>query len=101
MKEEEDLLLDVKGKERIIKNLKKHKFESFKVHGHYWKFENPKLGPRHGVGLDQAKKIFNQFDKIIAISKRKLKKSFGYCVIYKVSNRTYYKLLFFLDEKPK
>lgn len=100
LKEEEDLLLDREGREKLINNLKKVRFGDLKIHPHYWKFKNPKYGPRHNISLEEAKEVYNKFDKIIAITKRKSISRYKYCFVYKISKRTNYKLLFFLDEKP-
>ena len=94
---EQDILVNPQEKELLINKLKSVKFEEFEVHSHFY---NKQGRPRHGIGLGQAKKIFEKFDKIISVSKRRKPDWFTYSFIYKINSRTSYYLIFILDEKP-
>ena len=95
--EEEDILLDNNTRNKIINILKNTSFENINIHGHYFN----KFGkPRHNISLEKVKEIYYQFDKIIAVTKRKSLLGFKYCFTYRMSENTSYKLMFFLDEKP-
>ena len=93
----EDTLLSETEKMKVIDLLRQTRFEEFEIHPHYYDTHGL---PRHGVLIDKAKVVYGQFDKIVAISKRRSLHGFKYCVVYKISNKISYYLLFFLDEKP-
>ena len=93
----EDALLSETEKMKVIDLLRQTRFGEFEIHPHY---NNAHGLPRHGVSLDKAKAVYEQFDKIVAISKRRSLHGFKYCVAYKTSNKLSYYLLFFLDETP-
>jgi hypothetical protein len=50
--------------------------------------------------LEQSKKIFEQFDKIISVSKRRKPLGFTYTFVYKLGKKQSYYLVFLLDEDP-
>lgn len=94
---EKDITLSKEEKEEKIRWLKSIPFDSFKVHQHYFN----KFGrPRHGITLAQAKKIYNQFSKIIEVFKRPAVNGFKYCFVYKLNKKSSYYLIFLLDEEP-
>jgi len=93
---DEDIRVSPQEKEIIINKLKSKKFEEFKIHRHY--FDRDK--PRHGISLEQAKNIFEQFDKIISVSKRRKPLGYTYTFIYKIGKKQSYFLLFLLDKEP-
>lgn len=94
---EEDISLDNNERKNKINWLRDIPFENFVVHNHYFN----KFGkPRHGVSLEQAKKIYLQFDKIIEVFKRPALHGFKYCFVYKLNKKSSYYLIFLLDEKP-
>lgn len=93
---DEDILINPQEKEILINKLKSKKFEDFKVHRHYY-YEDK---PRHGITLDQFKKIFEQFENIISVYKRRKPIGFTYTFIYKIGKKKSYYLLFLLDSEP-
>ncbi|MFH1332388.1 MAG: hypothetical protein ABIH63_03850 [archaeon] len=92
-----DIFLDYKEIKVLIGVLKGLKFEDFGVHPHYFRDGNP----RHGISLDKAKKIYYQFDKIIAVFMRPGLISPKYSFVYMISKKESYILVFFLDERPR
>ena len=48
-----------------------------------------------------TKKVYSQFDKIIRVLKRPSKKGFKYSFFYKLKEKEYLILSFFLDEDPQ
>lgn len=94
---ESDILVNPQEKEILINKLKAKKFEDFEIHPHFYN----KFGkPRHGISLEQAKSIFEKFENIISVSKRRKENGFAYSFIYKTSKKASYYLVFFLDEIP-
>ncbi len=94
---EEDILVGEQEKKKIIALLRRTPFENFEIHPHYYNIHGL---PRHGVDIAKAKSIYSCFDKITAVQKRPAKSGFKYGIIYRLSKRNSYYLLFFLDEKP-
>ncbi len=76
---EEDILVNPQEKEILINKLKSKKFEDFEIHSHFY---NRDQRPRHGISLEQAKKIFEKFENIISVSKRKKIK--GICLYFPI-----------------
>lgn len=93
---EQDILVNPQEKEILINKLRLKKFEEFKVHRHY--FDRGK--PGHGVSLEQCKNIFEQFDKIISVSKRRKPLGFTYTFVYKIGKKQSCFLIFLLDNEP-
>ncbi len=93
---DEDILVNPQEKETLIDRIKAKKFGEFRVHRHY--FDRGK--PRHGISLEKAQEIFEQFDKIILVYKRKKPLGFTYTFIYKIGKKQSYFLIFLLDNEP-
>jgi hypothetical protein len=94
---EEDIPLNLEERKKKVNWLKGIPFDHFKIHHYYFN----KFGkPRHGVSVEKAKQIYNQFDKIIDVFKRPAVNGFKYCFVYKTSKKSSYYLIFLLDEKP-
>jgi hypothetical protein len=96
---DEDIRISPEEKEILINKLKSRKFEEFKVHRHYYD-DRDKSKPRHGITLDHSKNIFEQFDKILEVYKRRKLIGFTYTFIYKLGKKQSYYLIFLLDKDP-
>ncbi|MFH1425186.1 MAG: hypothetical protein ABIG28_00440 [archaeon] len=93
-----DVELTGNKKKEVINLLKRTKFENFKVDKHYFN----KFGlPRHGINLEKAKEVYNQFGKIFCIFTRLGLPGMKYSVVYRINKKSSYYLIFLLDEKPK
>ena len=93
-----DIPLSVQEQKRIVGILKGIKFEDLEIHPHYF---NKYGQPRHGISLDKAKEIYNQFNKINGIIKRKKGQYLTHAIIYDLSKKGRYFLIFALEPKPK
>ena len=99
MEYEENIPLTKEDLEKIKKILKTKRFEDFKIHRHYWLNDIVGL-PRHDYGLVDLKELFDKTELLTHGFKRKLKKSFGYTLIYKISKNQFVKVCYFFDEVP-
>ncbi len=79
-----------------INFLKCKGFEYFKIHPYF----NRNSYLKHGVELDEVKKVFYQFEKIIGVFKRPAQKGFKYSFRYKLEEAKTLVLCFYLDEIP-
>lgn len=95
---EHNILLDHKERKSLIRMLKGIKFEDIEIDPHFY---NKWGKPRHGLYLHTVENIYNQFNKIIDVFKRKDFFGFKYTFIYKLNKKKSYKLVFRLDCKPK
>lgn len=98
MKKEFDVELKGERKNKAVEILKRIPFDELIIGKHYYKKET--LIPRHGISIEKAKEIYNQPEKIIFISYRNSKAGKKYAIIYKISEKESYYLLFFLDKNP-
>ena len=98
--EKEDEILDIPLKnderDKKIEYLKSFNFDDFKIHNYFKRSNNIK----HNVSLEEVKKIFYQFDKIVAVFKRPGNSGFKYSFIYKLKENESFYLCFLLDENP-
>jgi uncharacterized DUF497 family protein len=93
----QDIPMSDLEKSEKINFIKAKKFEDFKIHRYYEKQGYPK----HGIEIEEIKKVFYQFDKIIDVFKRPA--NFGgykYGFIYKLNEYNSFVICFFLDENP-
>lgn len=93
----QDDFLNYEERKKMVNWLKGIPFDKFEIHPHYF---NRFGKPRHGVTIEQVKKIYYQFEKIIDIFKRPARYGFKYCFVYKINKKSNYYLIFLLDEKP-
>lgn len=94
--EEIDIPLKEDEKRERINFLKQHKFSDFKIHSYY----NRNGYIKHGVEIEEIKKIYPHFEKIIAVFKRPAKKGYKYSFRYQIEETKTLVLCFYLDEKP-
>lgn len=99
----ENILLtehDIKNIKKILSN---KKFEDFSIHKHYFreKFSNIEIDvPRHGIEIDELKKIFENKDNIKRGFKRKINNSYLYTLCYEESKNVFVKIGYIFDEEP-
>lgn len=91
-----DIPLSKEEETEKINFLKSQKFESFKVHKYY----NENSYFKHGVEIEDVKRIYYQFDKIIHVFKRPANKGYKYSFRYKLEETKTLVLCFYLDETP-
>ncbi len=101
--EGENIPLSEEDLKRIKKILSENKFEDFKIHNYY--FRDKFIGisskePRHGISLDELKKIFERKDQIKRGFKRKTGKGYLYTLCYEESKNVFVKIGYIFDEDP-
>ena len=94
--DEIDIPLNKDEKREKINLLRQHKFSDFKIHSYY----NRNSYIKHGVEIEEIKKIYPQVEKIIAAFKRPANKGYKYSFRYKIEETKTLVLCFYLDEKP-
>lgn len=87
----------------IRKILSERKFEDFAIHKHY--FRDKFIGisseePRHGINLDELKKIFERKDLIKRGFKRKNVDRYIYTLCYEESKNVFVKIGYMFNEEP-
>jgi len=101
--EGENILLTPEDLRKIKKILSEKEFKDFKIHKHYFrdKFTGT-VGkePRHGIPLDELKKIFERKHQIKRGFKRKGKQNYLYTLCYEESRNVFVKVGYIFDETP-
>src|SRR3989344_6622727 len=101
--EGENIPLTEDDVKKIRGALEKNKFEDFKIHPHYFRDKfGGSIGeePRHGISLEELKKIFDRKNQIKRGFKRKGKPSYIYTICYEESKNVFVKIGYIFDEKP-
>lgn len=99
----ENIQLSEEDIENIKKILSNKKFEDFSIHKHYFreKFSNIETdAPRHGIEIDELKRIFENKDHIKRGFKRKINNSYLYTLCYEESKNVFVKVGYIFDEEP-
>jgi len=100
----ENILLTEEDIVRIKKILNEKKFEDFKIHKHYFrsKFGDSIMNiPRHEIGLEELKDIYDRKYQIKRGFKRKTNIGYLYTLCYDESKNVFVKVGYILDEEPQ
>ena len=100
-KEGESIPLSDEDKLKIEKIFSENNLEDFKIHNHY--FRDKYTGvitklPRHGIELNELKKIFDKKHSIKKGFKIKTSKGFLYTLCYKESEYIFVKIIYIFSE---
>ena len=100
--EETDIILTREDIEKIKKILLQTKFEDFMINNYFYrdKFTGTLSSvPRHNMGLEEVKKIYNNTSAIKYGFKRKKDKGYTYTLCYDVSTNIFVKIGFLFDKE--
>ena len=95
---ENNILLTKKDLEKIRRILKNKKFEEFEIHPYYYRNKFIGKQPRHGISIQELKRIYSKPESIVRGFKRKMMRGFGYTLIYKISTNMFMKICYLFDE---
>ena len=98
---ENNILLTKKDLEKIRRILKNKKFKEFEIHPYYYRSKFTRTTgkqPRHGISIQELKKIYEKPESIVRGFKRKMMRGFGYTLIYKISTNMFMKICYLFDE---
>jgi len=99
-KEGENISLSDIDIEKIKKILSEKKFENFKIHKYYFRGKFTGVieeDPRHGISLEELKKIFENKQQIKRGFKRKTKQGFLYTLCYEENKNSFVKIGYILN----
>ncbi|MDP3027681.1 MAG: hypothetical protein Q8N63_08300 [Nanoarchaeota archaeon] len=101
--EGDNIPLSEEDLKRIRKILSENKFEDFKIQDYYFRDKFTGISskePRHGISLDELKKIFESKDNIKRGFKRKTERGYLYTLCYEESKNVFVKVGYIFDEEP-
>ncbi len=95
---ENNIPLTKKDLEKIRRILKNKKFEEFEIHPYYYRGKFTGKQSRHGISIQELKKIYEKPESIVSGFKRKMMRGFGYTLIYKISTNMFMKICYLLND---
>jgi hypothetical protein len=99
----ENIFLSDEDIKNIKKILSEKKFEDFKFHRHYFRDKFLSIDtevPRHGIEIEELKKIFEKKEQIKRGFKRKIGNDYLYTLCYEESKNVFVKVGYILNEEP-